>query len=58
MLYITGYYCPEGTAQPEACPPGTFGSRDGLANVSQCTDCLPGKYCQASALTDVEGINL
>lgn len=41
-----GYFCPEGTGQGwQPCPKGTFSSIEGLLNVSQCTQCSGGEYC-------------
>ena len=46
----------EGTAEPVACPPGTFGATQQLTNVSGCTPCHAGKYCEQSGLLDNQGI--
>ena len=54
-LYLTGSYCPEASADPTSCPDGTFGSTTGLGNVTQCTPCTPGFYCQTPGLTATEG---
>ncbi len=37
-----GYYCPEGTAIPKQCEPGTY--TDTTQN-SQCLPCTAGRYC-------------
>ncbi|XP_071958738.1 uncharacterized protein [Antedon mediterranea] len=51
-----GFYCPEGTGHVwEACPPGTFSSMTGLANVTQCTQCLPGYFCDSFNATVTSG---
>ncbi|XP_023933458.1 uncharacterized protein LOC106181652, partial [Lingula anatina] len=50
-----GSYCPEGTAEPVPCPPGTFGGTDGLRNSSECTLCHPGMYCEQQGLLNNEG---
>ncbi|PIK35709.1 hypothetical protein BSL78_27465 [Apostichopus japonicus] len=50
-----GYYCPEGTAEPFGCPPGTFGGTEGLHNTSSCTPCLAGYYCENYGLDSVQG---
>ncbi|PIK41162.1 hypothetical protein BSL78_21986 [Apostichopus japonicus] len=50
-----GYYCPEGTAEPFGCPPGTFGGTEGLHNTSSCTPCLAGYYCEGYGLDSVQG---
>ena len=40
-----GFYCPEGTQEPRACPAGTLSNSLGLVNASQCTPCPAGVYC-------------
>ncbi|XP_070552128.1 fibrillin-2-like [Ptychodera flava] len=50
-----GSYCPEGTAEPYDCPPGTFGATEGLHNSSSCTPCLAGYYCESHGLLAAEG---
>ena len=48
-----GYYCPRGTGAvsssiehlPVACPEGTFGSRQELESIDECTPCPSGFYC-------------
>ena len=56
QLCPPGYYCPEGTGLVwESCPPGTFSQDVGLANSSQCTQCLGGYYCSQPNATTVTG---
>ena len=43
---LPGYFCPKGSAQGVKCPQGTFSSRLGLQNMTECRDCTPGKFCQ------------
>ena len=40
-----GYYCEEGSAEPTACPSGTYSNTTGLRNVTDCTSCNPGECC-------------
>ena len=54
---LLGYYCEEGTSDPTACPPGTFGAATGLRNVTECTACTAGNYCQTPGLLSEEGNN-
>ena len=54
-ILFSGFYCPEGTAEPIQCPAGTFSNALGLHNVTECTLCLAGYYCESLNLTDVEG---
>jgi len=51
-----GFYCPEGTGLVwQSCPAGTFSSATGLSNVTQCTQCTGGFYCDTQNLTAVSG---
>lgn len=51
-----GFYCPYQTgADLKPCPAGTYNPVSGLANVSQCTQCDGGKYCQVPGLSAVSG---
>jgi hypothetical protein len=50
-----GSYCPTGSSTPLLCPAGTFSSTPQLGNVSECTVCLPGKYCLTNGLQAVSG---
>ena len=51
-----GYYCPPGTGLDwQACPAGTFGSREGLSNEEECTPCTPGQFCDSSGLSAPSG---
>lgn len=40
-----GYYCEEGAQQPIRCPEGTFTNETAAKQMSECTVCQPGKYC-------------
>ena len=51
-----GFYCPEGTGHVwESCPAGTFSSETGLHNISQCTECTGGYYCDQQNATAPSG---
>ena len=50
-----GYFCPEASAQPTACPPGTYGAAESLQAVDDCTPCDSGAYCGEGGLTNVSG---
>ena len=41
-----GEFCPEGSAVPQLCPPGTFSNETGAADNSTCTPCAPGSYTE------------
>ncbi|XP_043937062.1 neurogenic locus notch homolog protein 1-like [Protopterus annectens] len=40
-----GSFCPDGSAIPSPCPPGTYSNITGLKRVEQCADCPPGAFC-------------
>ena len=46
-----GYYCPEGTKAPIACPIGTYRSSPGGTSKSSCTPCDVGRICPSRGLT-------
>ena len=46
---IRGSFCPNGTANPVACPAGTFGNRSGLRSGNQCVTTLAGYYSPAGS---------
>lgn len=51
-----GYYCPEGTGHVwQSCPAGTFNPSTGLSNLTECTQCDGGFYCDVTNLTAVAG---
>lgn len=52
-----GSYCPENTTyEIPKCPEGSFSDSFGLKNISECTLCSPGKYCDGKGLTFSNGI--
>ena len=46
-----GSYCPQGTQSPTPCPEGTYSNTPELYNITQCTDCDPGQYCNDTGKT-------
>jgi hypothetical protein len=52
-----GYYCPDGTqtAGQHPCPIGTYSNSTGLHDVSQCTQCDPGYYCDTANMLTPAG---
>lgn len=40
-----GFWCGEGTQSPVLCPIGTFTNTTAAKQVSECTVCQPGKFC-------------
>jgi hypothetical protein len=55
FLCPPGKYCPLGTDNPYRCPAGTFSPAYGNINVTQCTPCTTGNYCEFDGLTEVTG---
>ena len=47
----TGQYCPSGSVQPTACPPGTYNPTTRRESVDQCTNCTAGYYCSEYNMT-------
>ena len=51
-----GYYCTGKTGYDTMpCPNGTYGDRQYLKNVAECTQCVGGSYCGGTALDKVSG---
>ncbi|RUS80923.1 hypothetical protein EGW08_011304, partial [Elysia chlorotica] len=48
-----GQFCVEGSITGQGCPVGTFSTRTGLTNSSECELCTPGHYCGITGLTAV-----
>ena len=46
-----GYYCPEGTEDPTACPDGTFNPQKGAWSADFCLPCPPGWLCTTPGAT-------
>ena len=44
-----GFYCPAGSAIPQACNPGQYVSISGAKNIYDCVDCLPGFFCAGAS---------
>lgn len=51
-----GNYCPQGTATPINCPPGTFNPTTGLQSEAQCLNCTGGLYCPNYGMTSVSTV--
>ena len=51
-----GYFCPEGASVPTACPDGTYGAQSNFTDISNCTACAPGYYCDAASTTSVQHV--
>lgn len=52
-----GHFCPEGSAQPQPCPRGTYDTGGGLYDSRGCTACTAGHYCPLMGQTSVDTTN-
>jgi len=50
-----GFYCTEGTDEPEPCPRGTFSNATKLQSIEQCYNCTEGQYCSEMNMTKPTG---
>ena len=50
-----GYYCPLKSISPIPCPPGTFRDSIDGQQLSDCSPCTAGKYCETYGLEAVSG---
>ena len=57
LLFIQGYYCPNGTeySTQYPCPEGTYRNDSMGQNVDDCYLCPPGQYCDNGANTEPDG---
>ncbi|KAK3531185.1 hypothetical protein QTP70_015143 [Hemibagrus guttatus] len=55
MDMVEGFFCPEGSSAPEPCEEGTYSSRPGLREASECTLCDGGRYCTGVGKTKPSG---
>lgn len=51
-----GNYCPQGTADPQPCPKGTFNNGTGLEQETDCIHCPAGWYCAQVGMDDTSGL--
>ncbi|XP_071505048.1 uncharacterized protein [Diadema antillarum] len=51
-----GYFCPEGTTEPQSCPPGTYSDTPQLEREDQCLNCTKGWFCGDYHLTEPTGL--
>lgn len=47
-----GYYCPEGSSAPQACPTNTYNDKLGASDLSYCLACPANKICSGTAVSD------
>lgn len=51
-----GYYCPNGTTAPFACPPGTFNNQTLGTRPQDCLPCPSGQFCEGYANRIPDGL--
>ena len=44
-----GFYAPQGTSVPEACPAGRYNDQVGATSIAACKKCQATSYCQAGS---------
>ena len=53
---LPGYYCPAGTgANLQPCPVGTYNPAWGIRDISECTQCDGGSYCDVPGQSSTAG---
>ena len=50
------YYCPQGSADPEPCPVGTYSNSTGLHADVDCILCPAGSYCDQIHMLEPAGL--
>lgn len=55
ISFFKGRFCPQGTAEPEKCPPGTFSNKTKLQSKVECANCTEGMFCDDYGLTKPSG---
>eukprot|EP00057_Strongylocentrotus_purpuratus_P025132 XP_011679606.1 PREDICTED: delta-like protein D [Strongylocentrotus purpuratus] len=50
-----GSFCPEGTTEPDPCPPGTYSDMLQMESEDQCQNCTKGWHCPVNGLTEPFG---
>lgn len=52
-----GYYCPEGTEDPQKCSPGRYAPdpKNMLKSMDECDFCPPGKFCETGSQSTPSG---
>ena len=51
-----GFFCPEGTDEPQPCPRATFGNVTKFQSVNHCFNCTEGMYCSELNMTKPTGL--
>ena len=49
-----GHFCVPGTTTAEACPPGTYSTQEGGANISTCLTCPAGRICADAGMNHTD----
>ena len=51
----TGYYCIFGDPNPQPCPAGTYNNETGRDDVTDCSPCSVGQYCEGTGNSVPDG---
>ncbi|KAL2085398.1 hypothetical protein ACEWY4_018718 [Coilia grayii] len=54
-LCPSGHYCTSGSSIAQPCPPGTYFAHTGAVDVTHCSICDAGQFCQSPGLSAPEG---
>lgn len=46
LFVLVGFYCPEGTEKPHACPGNTLREAPGGSSIHDCLPCPPRRWCK------------
>jgi len=53
-----GKFCPEGSAEPQLCPIGTYNDVEGATDSRECKGCEAGKFCPFMGQTVVDAVHI
>ena len=56
-IFSPGYYCIFGDPNPQPCPAGTYNNETGRDDVTDCSPCSVGQYCEGTGNSVPDGRN-
>ena len=54
-IVFAGYYCLFGEPNPQPCPAGTYNNETGRDDVTDCSPCSVGQYCEGTGNSVPDG---